>query len=653
MTDTRNNNLDETQSLSHTKNILYDSYNDSIVGIAIFKGNTHIFEYVNTAYKKMADREITIGKPVRELFPEIEQQGYWQILDNVFETGEPFIFNELPVDLISKISGKLEKRYLNVVIQALFDEHGKTEKILSNILDVTHLVEARNNITDKENKFHNIILQAPGLNTTFYGPEFIVTTVNKMTLEIWDKSFEEVINRPIFESSPELRDYLEKILNQVYVSGEPFVVNESPVQLERNGKLETAYFHSVYQPLRDSDNEINGIILIGTEITESVNARKQIEASELFNRTVLESSPDCLKVLDSEGRIQFMNFNGLCQMEIDDFSKFKNKNWWTLWGSENEGIVRESVDKALQGQTAQFTAFCPTAKGTPKWWNVLVSPVGKAGEPVHQIISVSRDVTEQKKSQEALDKINQMLDAKNKALEEANAELKSFSYIASHDLQEPLRMIKLFSQRILETEKFSEKTQNYFNYITSASERMRNLITSLIDLSRIDASGLKFIPCDLNTIVEESKYDLQVAINEKQARIESQNLPTINGLHVQLSQLFTNIIGNAIKYSRSEVAPHIKITSELIPGVDIDHPNANKESEYYVIKFEDNGIGFEKDFSTKIFEAFSRLHGKSEYSGTGIGLSIVKKIVNYHNGFVIAEGNPGVGSVFTVFLPKQ
>ena len=108
MTNTLNNNLDEIQSLSHTKNILYDSYNDSIVGIAIFKGRTHIFEYVNTAYKKMAYREITIGKPARELFPEIEQQGYWQILDNVFETGEPFIFNELPVDLISKISGKLE-----------------------------------------------------------------------------------------------------------------------------------------------------------------------------------------------------------------------------------------------------------------------------------------------------------------------------------------------------------------------------------------------------------------------------------------------------------------------------------------------------------------------------------------------------------------
>ncbi|GEM_PF-1481850 len=125
-------------------------------------------------------------------------------------------------------------------------------------------------------------------------------------------------------------------------------------------------------------------------------ARKQIEASELFNRTVLESSPHCLKVLDPEGRIQYMNFNGLCQMEIDDFSTVKNKNWWTLWGSENEALVKASIDKALKGETAHFTAFCPTAKGTPKWWDVVVSPVGKPGEPVQQIISVSRDITQQK-----------------------------------------------------------------------------------------------------------------------------------------------------------------------------------------------------------------------------------------------------------------
>lgn len=646
-----NSNFSEPESNSKEQHLISNSIKNSLLGMAILKGNTHVFEFANAAYKEIVDREIIIGKPIRELFPEIEQQGYWQILDKVFETGEPFIYNEFPVDLKSNAESKLEKRYLNLVIQPLFDDRGKAEGILIQVLDVTYQAKGYSPQTNDEDNFHEIILQSPGLNTTFKGPEFIVTTVNKMVLEIWGKSFEEVINRPLFESCPELEERLSKILNEVYNTGEPFTINEAAVQLERNGKVETAYVNYIFQPLRDSDNKIYGIILIGTEITETVLVRKQIEASELFNRTVLESSPDCLKVLDTEGRIQFMNFNGLCHMEIDDFSNFKDKNWWTLWGKENEGLVKESVDKALNGETAQFTAFCPTAKGTPKWWDVLVSPVVKPGEPVQQIISVSRDVTEQRKSQEALDKMNHMLDLKNKSLESANAELKSFSYVASHDLQEPLRMIKNFSELIIKSEKLLEKGQKYFSFITSASERMKNLITSLIDYSRIDRSELNFVPCDLNTIVEESKNNLLLSISEKQAQIEHEILPTIKGLPVQLTQLFTNIISNAIKYSRPEENPHIKISSQRIPGKKIDHPAANKKTEYHSLIFSDNGIGFEKEYETKIFEVFHRLHGRDEYSGTGIGLAIVNKIVANHDGFITAEGKPGIGATFTVYFP--
>ncbi len=211
-----------------------------------------------------------------------------------------------------------------------------------------------------EAKFQNPILQAPVPITTLKGPTFIVESVNKIALEIWQKSYGEVINKPLFEASPELKVGLERILNHVYKTGMSFITNEITVQLQRRKKLETAYFNLVYQPLRDYNNTIYGIILIGSEITEAVTARKQAEVSELFNRTVLESSPDCLKVLDIEGKIQFMNFNGLCQMEIDDFGTFKNKNWWTLWGSENEALVKASIDKALAGETAQFMAFCQT-----------------------------------------------------------------------------------------------------------------------------------------------------------------------------------------------------------------------------------------------------------------------------------------------------
>lgn len=285
------------------------------------------------------------------------------------------------------------------------------------------------------------------------------------------------------------------------------------------------------------------------------------------------------------------------------------------------------------------------------------------------LTGVSIDITEQKRFTEELEKkvterteelafrtnqleeINKTLDVNNIALEKANAELKSFSYIVSHDLQEPLRNIKFFSKRISEREKFSDKTQNYFNFIITSSERMQNLIISLIDFSRIDRTELNFVPCDLNIIVEESKNDLHLRIDEKKAIIECGNLPTINGMQIQLSQLFTNLISNAIKYCLPEIIPHIKITSECINGNEIDHASVIKRLDYYAIKISDNGIGFKKEHATKIFEAFQRLHGRSEYSGTGIGLSIVKKIVTNHNGFIEAEGKPGIGSTFTIYIP--
>jgi light-regulated signal transduction histidine kinase (bacteriophytochrome) len=275
-------------------------------------------------------------------------------------------------------------------------------------------------------------------------------------------------------------------------------------------------------------------------------------------------------------------------------------------------------------------------------------------------ISFIRDITLEKHNKEdlivkskQLEEINQTLELKNKELENSNAELASFSYVASHDLQEPLRKIQTFGKRILETENFSDKTQDYFNRIITAGERMQNLIVSLLDFSRTNTAELIFVSCDLNTIVEDSKNELNLSIIEKQVTIEYENLPTINGLHIQLSQLFTNLIDNAIKYSRPEIKPHIRITAERIQGNEIGHPAANKQQEYHAIKIADNGIGFEKEYENKIFELFQRLHHKDEYSGTGIGLAIVKKIVTNHNGFIIAEGKPNIGSTFTIYIPTS
>ena len=241
---------------------------------------------------------------------------------------------------------------------------------------------------------------------------------------------------------------------------------------------------------------------------------------------------------------------------------------------------------------------------------------------------------------------------KNIELERMNTELASFSYIASHDLQEPLRKIQTFSKYITEAENFSEKTQGYFDRIIAASERMQNMIESLLNFSHTSSTELTLEPCNLNAITEEAIDNLQLSINEKQAIVDYEKLPTIDGSHIQLSQLFTNLIDNAIKYSRPAIQPHIKISASVVKGDRLIHLAADNNKAYHKIIFADNGIGFKKEYESKIFELFQRLHGRSEFSGTGIGLAIVKKIVSNHNGFVTAEGQKDIGATFSIYLPK-
>ena len=256
------------------------------------------------------------------------------------------------------------------------------------------------------------------------------------------------------------------------------------------------------------------------------------------------------------------------------------------------------------------------------------------------------EITEQKKQDKALLE-------KNLELERSNTELASFSYVASHDLQEPLRKIQTFSDRILDMEDgtFSTKTKDYFQRIISATIRMKNLMTALLNYSRTNTSEITFMPTDLNAILEDVKNILKELIEDTHAIIETSPLPALNIIPHQFNQLFLNIIGNAIKYRKRGVHPLIKITAEIIPLKESPVEPGFLNDTCWKIDFTDNGIGFEQQYAERIFELFQRLYGKSEYEGTGIGLSICKKIVQNHHGIIKASGQPGIGSTFSIYLP--
>lgn len=248
-----------------------------------------------------------------------------------------------------------------------------------------------------------------------------------------------------------------------------------------------------------------------------------------------------------------------------------------------------------------------------------------------------------------------MLEEKNIQLERQNDELASFNHMASHDLQEPLRKIQILTKLILENEddKISSVSMHYFHRIIQSAERMQNLIEDLLSYSSTnDAKYIKIIT-SLDGILKEAIHNLKEEIESKNARIEAESLPTCNVIPSQIRQLFINLIDNALKYSKAEVAPIIKISVKVVPGEEFAGIGIKRIAHYYCISFSDNGIGFDPQYTHKIFEIFQRLHGKNEYSGTGIGLTICKKVMQNHNGHIAASGVPNNGAVFSLYFPVE
>jgi len=258
------------------------------------------------------------------------------------------------------------------------------------------------------------------------------------------------------------------------------------------------------------------------------------------------------------------------------------------------------------------------------------------------------DLTEKKKQEE-------VLKMKNAELETKNSELEAFAYIASHDLQGPLRKIQMFISRLSEKEinNLSENGKEYLYRVQDSAKRMQALIQDLLAYSNTNTAERKFENTDLNKIVDEVKDDLKEELNAQHATLEAAELHTINIIPFQFRQIMQNLIGNALKFFNPEQPPHIIIKSEVADGTAFNNVKLSPQKKYCHISVSDNGIGFKPEYNEKIFEVFYRLHTHTEYKGTGIGLAIVKKIVENHGGIITAESQLNKGTTFNIYLPAD
>ncbi|HYV91843.1 MAG TPA: PAS domain-containing protein [Chitinophagales bacterium] len=405
--------------------------------------------------------------------------------------------------------------------------------------------------------------------------------------------------------------------------------------------------------------------LVGTcqDVTKEEQLIGQLKENEETFRQLIYNAPDAVVVIDEHSMILLWN------PKAEEIFGWKADE--AIGKSLLETIIPQRYGRVhLDGLHRLHT----TGKSRVLNKTLEIMALNKSGQEFYIALTIARsrradipvfvffirDISNEKKAEMELEEnrnrlaqLNQSLEQKNQELERSNQELMSFNYIASHDLQEPLRKIKMFTNRIMDMSPsyMPDGIKDSFNRIINSAERMQTLIDDLLSFSRTSSGEKVFESVDLNGMLDEVQNSLKHSLEEKNGKIISSPLPALRVIRFQFQQLLENIISNAIKYSKKDLAPQIKITSALVKGNQIVNENAKPDKNYCRIRIADNGIGFDQQHAKRIFELFQRLHGKSEYSGTGIGLAICKKIVDNHNGFITAEGRAGAGAVFNIFIP--
>ncbi|MES2328875.1 MAG: ATP-binding protein [Bacteroidota bacterium] len=288
------------------------------------------------------------------------------------------------------------------------------------------------------------------------------------------------------------------------------------------------------------------------------------------------------------------------------------------------------------------------AKGVTKMLSTYAKIIRDNENTIQKIIGTTCDITQLKEHEK-------ILEQKIEELNKSNTELEEFAYVASHDMQEPLRKISTFGQR-LKTQyagELSEDANLYLSRMLNASENMRNLIDNLLEFSRVSRNKQPYEKVELSDVLKNVTDDLDMHIDETGTSISVEPMPEIQAIQSQMRQLFFNLLHNAIKFRKKDRKLAIQVKQRKLTNPEKKSFQLLSQKEYYMITVQDNGIGFEQQYAERIFQLFQRLEGKSEYPGTGIGLSICRKIVTNHKGQIFADSKPGEGTVFSIILPKD
>lgn len=506
------------------------------------------------------------------------------------------------------------------------------------MLDVTDSKKADSKIRESEQRFRTLIEEAPVATCLFLGRELRIEIANEMIIAIMGKG-RSVLGKPLSEAIPELegQPFLLE-LQKVFDTGETFENRNARGELIVDGVRKTLYFDYIFKPLKDENGEVYGILDMTIDVTDHVLARRELQESESRFRTLAEALPQMVWMQDAKGEIEYASRHWA------DYSGYEDVTQAWRWMAHPEDMVplQESWKQALEnGLPFRHEVRLRNKQGEYNWHYSLAEPVRDDNGQIVKWIGTLFDIQVQKEFSEKLEK---EVEERTRDLQRSNEDLQQFAHVASHDLKEPVRKIILFQNRLRDElgEGANSRVMAFLQKIEASSLRMYSMIDGVLAYSSLNGTGFSREWINLNALVDDIRSDLEVVIAQKRAILRIDLLPSVFGDRVLLYQLFYNLIANSLKFAKPDEDPEIHMWSGQV---------VEDRRSYREITLTDNGIGFSNKDVDQIFQPFSRLNSKDQFEGTGLGLSLCKKIVERHGGMIRADGTPGVGAVFTILLP--
>lgn len=640
------------------------------VAMCIFTGPEYIVEMANERMEALWGRQVeeVVGKPIFEGLPEAKNQGFEELLERVYKGGETIQVSEQPVTLPRKEG--IQTIYINLVYEPLYEADDSISGVIAIAVDVTEQVINRKKIEASEEHFRVLVTATSNVVYRMSGDWEVMWTLDgKGFLSDTGKPASDWLQKYIHpEDQQRVRAQIQKA-----ISTRSIFEMEHQV-LQADGSLGWTFSRAI--PVFNEQDEIVEWFGAANDITARKAAEEaylkavgETERQKRLLEAVTSSTPDLVYIFDLNYRFAYANA-ALLEMWGKTWEQSAGRGLLELgyepWHAEmHEREIDQVVATKLpiRGEVSFPHAFLGK-----RIYDYIFAPVINEAGQVEAVAGTTRDITEIKRAEEALrqsevelqQKVAERTEELQRSIEELrrlNQNLEEFAYAASHDLKEPVRKIHFFGDQLMQrlSEKMDDQDFRIFERMQGATKRMGTLIDELLTYSQVTKGISDLESVDLNRKVYLVSEDLELEIQEKQAQIISAPLPTIRGNKRQMQQLFFNLINNALKYSKAGVPPQIHINYRLVNASEVkNHLLAvNGTENYHLIEVKDNGVGFEQKDAERIFQIFTRLHGNSEYRGTGIGLSIVHKVVENHNGCIWAQSSPGAGATFSILLPAS